>query len=209
MNSAEPPAPGPVPGLAPQGTELSAPRRAVLRLCAALVAALAVAHAGMMLLDVAGDFPVSEKNAERVDSWMNPLFIQDWKIFAPDPPRHNQHLEVRVKRGERFGAWTDVTAHDNAAYRRQLLPSKEDQLTLRRATGQYRRWVREGKAPPETNRAARLLRDVVLIRLADMGQDRGEGIELRLRTTPIPPPGSNGPAPASSYLPLGYLRTPG
>ncbi|MGR8007196.1 DUF5819 family protein [Streptomyces hypolithicus] len=192
--------------LAPRGTPLGASRRGVVRWFTALVAGLALVHASMLLLYVAKDFPRSEAYAEQVNGWMRPLFPQDWSIFAPEPARFNQHLEVRVNDGGKFGGWIDLTAHDNAAYRGELLPSIEDQLVLRRAISQYRSNVARDKAADATGRSARYLLNVIVVRLDDMGHDRGQAVQLRLKSTRIPAPGSSAAATRPQYQTLGYWK---
>ncbi|MGW7051430.1 DUF5819 family protein [Streptomyces sp. NPDC054887] len=194
--------------LAPRGTPLGASRRGVLRWFAAFVAFVALVHSSMLLLYVATDFPLSRTYAKQVNGWMRPLFPQDWSIFAPEPSKYNQHLEVRANVDGGFGPWIDLTAHDNAAYRGELLPSIEDQLVLRRAVSQYRTSAARGNDRKATGRSARYLLNVVLVRLDDMGEKRGQAVQLRLKSTRIPAPGSGPDAPVTrpQYQTLGYWK---
>ncbi|MGW0561369.1 DUF5819 family protein [Streptomyces sp. NPDC003016] len=194
--------------LAPGGTPLGASRRAIVRWFAVSVAFVALVHSGMLLLHVATDFPLSTSYRERVDGWMRPLFPQDWSIFAPEPSKFNQHLEVRANVDGKFGRWIDLTAHDNAAYRGELLPSIEDQLVLRRAVSHYRTNAARQNAAPATGRSARYLLNVVLVRLDAMGEEPGQAVQLRLRSTRIPAPGSRAGAVVTRphYQTLGYWK---
>jgi hypothetical protein len=179
-----------------------------VRWFAAFVAFVALIHSSMLLLYVATDFPLSKTYAKQVNGWMRPLFPQDWSIFAPEPSKFNQHLEVRANVDGKFGRWIDLTAHDNAAYRGELLPSIEDQLVLRRAMSQYRTSAARQNAPQATARSARYLLNVILVRLDAMGQEHGQAVQLRLKSTRIPAPGTKGSAaaPRPQYQNLGYWK---
>ncbi|OEJ24118.1 hypothetical protein AR457_06185 [Streptomyces agglomeratus] len=194
--------------LAPRGTPLGASRRGIVRWFAAFVAFVALVHSSMLLLYVATDFPLSRAYSQQVNGWMRPLFPQDWSIFAPEPSKYNQHLEVRANDDGEFGPWIDLTAHDNAAYRGELLPSIEDQLVLRRAVSQYRTNAARANADRATGRSARYLLNVVLVRLDDMGEEPGQAVQLRLKSTRIPPPGTPGDAADTRprYETLGYWK---
>ncbi|MET9520504.1 DUF5819 family protein [Streptomyces sp. NPDC002994] len=194
--------------LAPRGTPLGASRRGIVRWFAAFVAFVALIHSSMLLLYVATDFPLSKTYAKQVNGWMRPLFPQDWSIFAPEPSKFNQHLEVRANVDGKFGRWIDLTAHDNAAYRGELLPSIEDQLVLRRAMSQYRTSAARQNAPAATARSARYLLNVILVRLDAMGEKPGQAVQLRLKSTRIPGPGAKGSAAVErpQYQKLGYWK---
>ncbi|MGW7197615.1 DUF5819 family protein [Streptomyces chryseus] len=194
--------------LAPRGTPLGASRRGILRWCAAFVAFVALVHSSMLLLYVATDFPLSRTYAKQVNGWMRPLFPQDWSIFAPEPSKFNQHLEVRANVDGEFGPWIDLTAHDNAAYRGELLPSIEDQLVLRRAVSQYRSNAARPDARQATGRSARYLLNVVLVRLDALGEEPGQAVQLRLKSTRIPAPGTRPDASVTRprYQALGYWK---
>lgn len=194
--------------LAPRGTPLGASRRGIVRWFAAFIAFVALVHSSMLLLYVATDFPLSRAYSKQVNGWMRPLFPQDWSIFAPEPSKYNQHLEVRANADGKFGPWIDLTAHDNAAYRGELLPSIEDQLVLRRAVSQYRTNAARTNATKATGRSARYLLNVVLVRLGDMGEEPGQAVQLRLKSTRIPAPGTRNDAADTlpRYQPLGYWK---
>ncbi|MBT2507905.1 hypothetical protein J7I98_18860 [Streptomyces sp. ISL-98] len=192
--------------LAPTGMPLGAARRRLVRIFTAFVALIALIHSSMLLLYVATDFPLSKTYTKQVNGWMRPLFPQDWSIFAPEPSKFNQHLEVRANVDGTFGRWIDLTAHDNAAYRGEVLPSIEDQLVLRRAISQYRTNAARGNATEATGRSARYLLNVILVRLDDMGEKPGQAVQLRLKSTRIPPPGYQGSVMRPQYRTLGYWK---
>jgi hypothetical protein len=173
-----------------------------------LVGLLAVVHASMLVLYVASDFPASKTYAKQIDWWMRPMFPQDWSIFAPDPSRYNQHLEVRTRVDGRLGPWIDVTAYDNSRYRGDLLPSIEDQLVLRRAVSQYRSSAAAAPTSEATGRNGRYLLAVVRARLDDMGKPSGDAIELRVRTTRIPPRETPDATYPATYRTIGFWKVP-
>jgi hypothetical protein len=177
----------------------------------AVVAVLAAAHAAMLLLYVAADFPLARTHAKQVERWMRPMFPQDWNIFAPDPSRHNVHLEARTRVDGRFGRWHDLSAYDHARYRGDLLPSIEEQLVLRRAVSQYQASAAGRNTPDGASthdRNARYLLNVVRVRLHDMGEPVGEAVELRTRTALIPAPGAPDAVPPPRYRTLGLWELP-
>nr|WP_277607971.1 DUF5819 family protein [Streptomyces boncukensis] len=162
----------------------------------------------MLLLYVASDFPLSKGRSQQVQSWMRPLFPQDWSVFAPDPLRYTVHLEVRTNPGGTPGPWIDLTAQDNAAYRHQPLPSKEDQQVLRKALSRYRAGRPEAGTAAQRTVGGRYLRNLVLARLRDRGTDPGSGINMRVRTTRIPAPDGTGRTAPPRYQSLGHWRVP-
>ncbi|MFI8875672.1 DUF5819 family protein [Streptomyces sp. NPDC055243] len=192
----EPPDP-----LAPRGTPLGGPLRAVGRGAALLVVAVALTHMAFLVLHLSSALSSDSTRSAQADAWLRPLFPQDWDIFAPDPPRANTHLEARSWRADRPGRWIDLTAHDIAAHRDNPLPSREDQTVLRKAVGAHLAASPHTQLRAPLTPAARYLRNAVVVRLEDLGEPRPDAVELRLRTVPIPPPG--GPAPAASRRPLG------
>ncbi|GGV24661.1 hypothetical protein GCM10010277_05070 [Streptomyces longisporoflavus] len=194
--TAEPPDP-----LAPRGTPLGGPLRAVARGAALLVMAVALTHMALLLLYVGPALSPDTARPARADAWLRPLFPQDWNIFAPDPPRANTRLEVRGWRADRPGRWIDLTAHDVAAHRGNPLPSREDQTVLRKAVSAHLAGSPHTQLRAPLTPAAQYLRNVVVVRLDDLGEPRPDTVELRLRTLPIAPPGH--PAPAASRRPLG------
>ncbi|WP_409061860.1 DUF5819 family protein [Streptomyces sp. SYP-A7185] len=194
----EPPDP-----LAPHGAPLDGPLRAVGRGATLLVMAAALAHMGLLVLQVAPGLSPAAKTLRpaQTEAWLHPLFPQDWNIFAPDPPRANTHLEARGWRAGRAGRWIDLTARDIAAHRGNPLPSREDQTVLRKAVGAHLAGSPHTQLRAPLTPAARYLRNAVVVRLQDLGEPRPDAVELRLHTLPIAPP--HRPAPAASRQPWG------
>ncbi|MGW6061792.1 DUF5819 family protein [Streptomyces sp. NPDC055189] len=191
----------PPDSLAPRGTPLGGPLRAAGRAAALLVTAVALTHMALLVLHLSPALSSDAARPTQADAWLRPLFPQDWNIFAPDPPRVNTHLEVRSWRGDRPGRWIDLTARDIAAHRGNPLPSREDQTVLRKAVSAHLAGLPHTQLRAPLTPAAQYLRNVVVVRLKDLGEPRPDAVELRLRTLPIAPPGS--PAPTASRQPLG------
>ncbi|WAL99669.1 DUF5819 family protein [Streptomyces sp. Je 1-369] len=192
--------------LAPQGTPLPAPFRTAVRGAALLVVLAALTHVALLVLYLSPGPPQAKARSAQVDGWLRPLFPQDWNIFAPDPPSANVHLEVRSRYADgrdadHVGPWIDLTAHDVAAHRGNPLPSREDQTVLRKAVSAHLAGSPHTQLRAPLTPAAQYLRNVVVVRLEDLGEPRPDAVELRLHTLPIAPPGQ--PAPAGSRQPLG------
>ncbi|MHC0433704.1 DUF5819 family protein [Streptomyces sp. O3] len=200
---AHPPPVEPPDPLAPHGTPLGGVHRLIGRCVAAVVMGLTLTHMALLVLDVSPDLPLAKTHSATVQGWLRPLFPQDWNIFAPDPPRANSHLEVRGWRAGRPGEWIDLTAHDIAAHRGNPLPSREDQAVLRKALSAHLAGSPESQRRAPLTRAARYLRNVVVVRLTDLGEKRPDTIELRVRRIPTAPPGHQGPPPRSNRQALG------
>ncbi|MGW0903250.1 DUF5819 family protein [Streptomyces sp. NPDC002853] len=187
--------------LAPRGIPLGGPLRTAGRGAALLVMAAALAHMTLLVLYVSPALSSATTRPAQADAWLQPLFPQDWDIFAPDPPHINTHLEVRSWRADRPGRWIDLTARDIAAHRGNPLPSREDQTVLRKALGAHLAGSPHTQLRAPLTPAAQYLRNVVVVRLHDLGEPRPDAVELRLHTLPIAPPGD--PAPLASRRPLG------
>lgn len=191
----------PLDPLAPQGVPLDGPLRAAGRVAALLIMATALAHMTLLVLYVSPALSSANTRPAQAGAWLQPMFPQDWNIFAPDPPRTNAHLEARSWRADRPGRWIDLTARDIAAHRGNPLPSREDQTVLRKAVGAHLATSPHTQLRAPLTPAAQYLRNVVVVRLQDLGEPRPDAVELRLRTVSIAPPG--GLAPAASRRPLG------
>lgn len=187
--------------LAPRGIPLGGTLRAAGRGAALLVMVAALAHMVLLVLYVNPALSSANTSPAPAGAWPQPLFPQDWNIFAPDPPRANAYLEARSWRADRPGRWIDLTARDIAAHRGNPLPSREDQTVLRKAVSAHLAGSPHTQLRAPLTPAARYLRNVVVVRLQGLGEPRPDAVELRLRTVPIAPPG--GPAPAESRRPLG------
>ncbi|MGW7066777.1 DUF5819 family protein [Streptomyces sp. NPDC054855] len=187
--------------LAPRGVPLGGPLSAVGRGAALLIMLTALAHMALLALYVSPALSSANTRPAQAHAWLQPLFPQDWNIFAPDPPRANARLEARSWRAGQPGHWIDLTARDIAAHRGNPLPSREDQTVLRKAVSVHLAGSPHTQLRAPLTPAAQYLRNVVVVRLQDLGEPRPDAVELRLRTASIPPPGE--PAPVASRRPLG------
>jgi hypothetical protein len=57
---------------------------------------------------------LKSKNWEFIFSYMNPLFTQNWKLFAPNPSNQHANLDIRVQYVDKDGAtrqteWKSIT----------------------------------------------------------------------------------------------------
>ncbi|NGN65981.1 hypothetical protein G5C51_19045 [Streptomyces sp. A7024] len=195
MNRADP--------LAPSGTELTGIRRILLRIGVAGVLALALVQAGMLFLANAPEFPVAQKRSETVQTWMKPLFPQDWKLFAPNPPRANAHLEVRLAAAAGQDEWIDLTAAAMNRYRHTLSPSKEDSQVLFKALMRYMMQPGAKDGSARASLPGRYLHNVTVDMLQDLGHDPGRGFSMRVKETSIQVPGATYPA-TPTYRDYGF-----
>lgn len=54
--------------------------------------------------------PISNKYKKEISEYMEPLFIQNWHLFAPDPVSHNESIQVKVGfEGESKSDWIDIS----------------------------------------------------------------------------------------------------
>ncbi|MFF5156186.1 DUF5819 family protein [Streptomyces sp. NPDC000348] len=189
------PSAGPPAGVA----ELSLPYRICAATALAVVAAVVCVHLGMTFLHVAPANTVSKEHGETVEDWIYPEFEQNWKLFAPNPLQQNIAVQVRAEvrtadGGTRTTGWYDLSAQDGRAIDGNLLPSHTQQNELRRA------WDFFVATHDDDNRPVGLrgalsetyLRRITVLRLdrADAAGPGGtvERVQIRSRTTPVPPP---------------------
>ncbi|WP_419995739.1 DUF5819 family protein [Streptomyces boninensis] len=177
--------------LAPRGGPLGRSASWALSVAALLVAVLAGVHLSATFLHLAPRNHVSQRQAERLNWWLQPWFDQNWAVFAPEPGPvqvTDLRLEARTAKGARTDAWIDLTAADYAAIRGSLLPARLPQNELRTAFSQYQQ-AREVPATRE------YLLDVVVARLEREGRHDFDRVQLRATYTDIPGPGKVAVAP--------------
>jgi hypothetical protein len=185
----------PVSGIA----ALTLPYQIAVALVLAVVAVAACAHLGLVFLHIAPSNTLTKQHGRAVDEWVYPEFEQNWKLFAPNPLQQNiavqARAEVRTADGEvRATGWYDLSALDGAAIDRNPVPSHAQQNELRRAWDFYTA-THDGEYRATSSRgdlSQRYVRRIVVMRL-DREQAGGPGgvierIQLRSRTTNVPPP---------------------
>lgn len=107
------------------------------------LAALVAFHLVLTTLFVAPDNPLSRAVSAPVAAYMNPLFQQDWSLFAPMPISTGYSLWVRGWYEDgRSTEWVDATAVEiEASITHELAPSRAGIVTRRTAglmRSQYR-----------------------------------------------------------------------
>lgn len=182
---------------------LSLRYRVVVALALAVVAVGVCVHLGMTFLHVAPANTVSRQHGEAVDEWIYPEFEQNWKLFAPNPLQQNISVQVRASVRGTDGmtvtsGWYDLSAEDGRAIDGNLLPSHTQQNELRRAWDFFVA-THDSQNRPVGLRGA--LSEAYLRRIAVLRLDRNdavrattggggvlEGVQVRSRTTNVPPP---------------------
>ncbi|RZQ65802.1 DUF5819 family protein [Amycolatopsis suaedae] len=164
--------------------------RAVVGAAAAVLAAAAAVHIGLTALYLAPDNVLSDRYGDAIHEYMSPEFVQNWNLFAPEPPHVNTAVHARAEVPDAGGStrrtgWTDLSAVDHERTRGNPLPS-DTRDQLRKA---WRRYVqthdrREVALGENGLIAEALLRRIALTRL-DPAAVR---VQLRLVTTPVPDP---------------------
>ncbi|MFD3513322.1 DUF5819 family protein [Streptomyces sp. NPDC058657] len=175
---------------------LSFRSRIVAALALALIGVTALVHLGMVFLHVGPPNTLSKKNARLVDSWINPEFEQNWKLFAPNPLQQNvavlARAQIRTEAGQwRTTEWIDFTARDAEKIRGSLLPSHSFQNELRRGWDFFTGWHDEKNQSlgMRGDLSERYVRRIVLERMSEL--DMGGAvvrIQVRSRTTLVKPP---------------------
>ncbi|MEH0556710.1 MULTISPECIES: DUF5819 family protein [unclassified Streptomyces] len=199
------PGPGPASTTAPRhlpprtGVAALSPRYQVGAALALAVVAVAVCvHVGIVFLHVAPSNTVTKAHGKAIDDWIYPEFEQNWKLFAPNPLQQNIAVQVRAQirgadGGSRTTGWYDLSAQDGREIDGNLVPSHTQQNELRRAWDFFTA-THDGSARPVGLRGAlaeTYLRRVVVMRLergAVHGGEAVERVQVRSRTTNVPPP---------------------
>ena len=198
---------------------LSPPLRAVTGAAVALCLLGTVAHLLMVGLYVAPANPISERYSRQIDDWVDPLFDQNWQLFAPEPQSANWQISARTMSTGPDGrpqvsSWFDLTALDNAAIKHDVFPSHTAQNTLRRAWTAY--IAAFGGSDQAGSDWAVLVRDYLRnIAVDRIEAHRGgaiDSIQLRVVTQPIRAqavPGGPRPAtPAADVRNLPWWKVP-
>lgn len=199
--------------------QLSRPLRAVTGAAVALCLVGTVAHLLMVCLYVAPVNPVSQRYSKQIDAWIDPLFDQNWQLFAPEPQSANWQISARTVYAGPGGrpqvsSWFDLTALDNAAIKHDVFPSHTAQNTLRRAWTAYAGAF--GASDQADSSWAVLVRDylrnIAVDRVEAHRRGAVDGIQLRVVTQPIAAqavPGGPRPAqPAAEIRDLPWWKVP-
>lgn len=137
--------------------------------------------------------PVSQRYAKQVNWWMQPLFNQNWRLFAPNPLSENIEIDARASLvpDGRATAWVDLSAQDAAAMRGDPVPGHLTENELRNA---WLQWLatHDGNGNPTGANAdvmQRYLLNVVLERLRGHVYGTIGSVQVRAITSLIPGPG--------------------
>lgn len=189
-------------------SHLPLPLRAATRGIAVLLVGVAVLHMLFLFLHVAPPNQVSQRYAKQIQSWVYPLFEQNWRLFAPEPESSVPQISARTVRtsadgSQQVSGWLDLTAVDNAGVRHNPFPSHTTQNMLRRAWTGY--LESHGNSDVSyTDRAVmwqEYLRNIAVNRLSAARPGAITRVQLRVRTTPVAGrdgAGHTRPAPASA-----------
>lgn len=201
---------------------LPRPLRAAVGLAAALCVAVALVHLVMVFLYVAPSNEVSQRYSSRINAWINPLFEQNWRLFAPDPQSATQQISARTFHVSASGVrqvsdWFELTAVDDSAVDHNAFPSHTSQNMLRRAWDCY--VASHGNDDQSNSERAlmlqKYLRNIAVDRVSAYRHSAFEYIELRVITRPIAAaapggPGPKAPAPIETrYLPWWKVASDG
>jgi hypothetical protein len=168
--------------------------RALVAVTAVAVVVVLGAHLAATFLYNAPLNPVSQRYAKQVNWWMEPLFDQNWRLFAPNPISVNVSVEARARLNldGTVTGWIDLSAQDRAAMLHDPVPGHIAENGLRNA---WFRWAgtHNGNGDPLGAHAAvyqRYLLNMVLQRLRGRVAGSIGSVQVRAVTTPIPGPGS-------------------
>jgi hypothetical protein len=176
------------------------PRPLTRRWSRALVGGTALAVSAVVLVHLTATFlynapanPVSQRYARSVNWWMEPLFSQNWRLFAPNPISENVEIDARASLDPdgRLTGWVNLSAQDEAAVRGNPVPGHIAENELRNAWFQWLQ-THDGTGNPTGPKAdvmQKYLLSVVLHRLdGHVGGTIGS-VQIRAITTLIPGPG--------------------
>ena len=157
------------------------------------VVAVVLVHLTATFLYNAPANPVSQRYQTSVNWWMEPLFRQNWQLFAPNPISENIEVDARASLDPdgRLTGWVNFSAQDEAAVRGNPVPGHLTENELRNAWFQ---WLETHDANGNPTRAdagvmQSYLLNVVLNRLRDQVGGTIGSVQIRAITTLIPGPG--------------------
>ncbi|HEY5835611.1 DUF5819 family protein [Streptomyces sp.] len=194
--TARPALPRPQGDSPPEGPDklsrLPLPLSAATRGIAVLLVGVSLLHTFLLFLHVAPPNQISQRYARQIQSWVYPLFEQNWRLFAPEPESSVPQISARTVRtspdgSQRISGWFDLTAVDNAGVRHNPFPSHITQNMLRRA------WIGylESHGNSDVSYSDRAvmwqeyLRNIAVDRVAAARPGAITGVQLRVRTRPV------------------------
>ena len=182
--------------------------RALVAGTVAVTAVVIAVHLTATFLYNAPSNPVSQRYASRLNTWMNPLFAQNWQLFAPNPISENVELRARasVAANGRITGWTDLSALDSAQITGDPLPGQVAENELRNA---YFSWAETHDAHGNPTASdgqlmQQYLENVVVDRLAPRVGGPIGSIEIEVTVTLLPVPGRTAKQTAPQTEDLGW-----
>jgi hypothetical protein len=136
---------------------------------------------------------VSKRYSAQISWWMNPLLVQNWQLFAPNPISENVAVEARASVGgtAEVTGWIDLSAIDQATTTGNPAPSHLTMNALRNAWREYISTHDSADRPtsPLADTARRYLQNLVLEYLRPRETGPIDSIQIRFVTTLVPGPG--------------------
>jgi hypothetical protein len=177
----------------------------------AVCVVVSLVHILLVFLHVAPSNEISKRYSGQIDAWINPLFEQNWQLFAPDPETSTRQISVRTRTTtdgvEKVSGWFDLTAVDYSAINHHAFPSHTNHNMLRRAWVAYLQ-THGSDDQPYSERAVMIqqyLRNIAVHRLTADGRGHFEAIQLQVITRPIVAPAEMG-APRPAPPPAAEVR---
>jgi hypothetical protein len=161
-----------------------------------LLAGALVTHLAMIFLTVAPPNALKVRHREMINSYVQPEFGQQWKLFAPNPKQRNDAIGVRLRTtgegGTRHSSdWINLTAQDLTRIQGHPAPSHVDQNLLRTAWDNSENWHTVNNRPKGIRGvvAADYLKRIVLQRVGRQWHgERITAVRLAGRYTMVQPP---------------------
>lgn len=181
----------------------------VLTATAVLLAGALVTHLVMTFLSLAPPNALRIGNQRTINSYLEPEFTQNWRLFAPDPLQRNAAVGVRLKtvRGDgttRFSEWVNLTAQDVKEIKGNPAPSHAHQNMLRNAWDTSENWHGPNNRPKgiRGRMAVDYLKRIALQRVGRQWQgERITAVQIAGRYTMVSPPSwsSEEPSDTTTY----------
>ena len=199
----------PEPGPAPLTRRWS---RALVAGTVVVVVAVLGVHLSATFLYNAPSNPVSQRYAKQIQWWMEPLFTQNWRLFAPNPISENVSVQARASLSPDGSVteWVDLSAQDQAAGQGDPVPGHQSENGLRNA---WFEWLQthDSNGNPTGGQSAimqQYLLNLVLDRLHGSLSGTIVSVQIRAITTLIPGPGRTAAQTAPQTRTLDWWTLP-
>lgn len=206
-----------IPGSEPAPTRQPAPApapltrrwsRALVGGTAAAVVAAVGAHLAATFFYNAPTNPVSQRYSKQIEWWIDPLFTQNWRLFAPNPISENVTVQARASVGPDgfVTGWFDLTAQDQAAVLGDPVPGHIAENGLRNAWFNWASTHGDNGDPTtgDANIMQQYLLNIVVDRLHGQVTGTIGSVQIRAITTLIPGPGRTAAQTAPSTRTLDW-----